>query len=34
VRDNVKIHVSVFERMRLVASYRPKNLPEHYQQVQ
>jgi uncharacterized protein (DUF2235 family) len=33
VKDNAKIHVSVFERMRLVASYRPKNLPEHYRQV-
>jgi uncharacterized protein (DUF2235 family) len=34
VRDNANIHASVFERMRLVPTYRPNNLPEHYQEVQ
>jgi hypothetical protein len=34
VRDNAKIHASVFERMRLVPTYQPKNLPAHYQEVQ
>jgi uncharacterized protein (DUF2235 family) len=33
VTDGAKIHVSVFERMKLVVSYRPKNLPANYQQV-
>jgi uncharacterized protein (DUF2235 family) len=34
VPDNSHIHVSVFERMRLVPAYKPKNLPDHYQRVQ
>jgi uncharacterized protein (DUF2235 family) len=34
VNDYANIHVSVFERMRLVPTYQPKNLPAHYQQVQ
>ena len=34
VGDNAKIHVSVFERMKLVPAYQPKNLPQHYEQVQ
>jgi uncharacterized protein (DUF2235 family) len=34
VRDHAKIHISVFERMRLVPGYQPKNLPAHYEQVQ
>jgi uncharacterized protein (DUF2235 family) len=33
VPDNAKIHVSVFERMNLVSSYKPKNLPANFQQV-
>jgi uncharacterized protein (DUF2235 family) len=34
VTENAKIHISVFERMKLVASYKPRNLPNDYQQVQ
>jgi uncharacterized protein (DUF2235 family) len=34
VRDNANIHVSVFERTKLVPAYQPKNLPAHYQEVQ
>jgi uncharacterized protein (DUF2235 family) len=33
VPDNSKIHVSVFERMNLVSSYKPKNLPGNIQKV-
>jgi hypothetical protein len=32
-REGAKIHVSVFDRMKLVASCKPKNLPANYQQV-
>lgn len=34
VAAKAKIHISVFERMKLVASYKPRNLPNDYQQVQ
>ncbi len=34
VNDHAKVHVSVFERMKLVPAYRPKNLPEHTEPVQ
>ena len=34
VRDDARIHVSVFERTNLVPGYRPKNLPEQYERVQ
>jgi hypothetical protein len=30
VNDGAKIHDSVFERMRLVPTYRPPNLPDQY----
>jgi uncharacterized protein (DUF2235 family) len=33
VADGAKIHVSVFERMKLVPGYKPPNLPANYQQV-
>ena len=33
VLGNAKIHESVFERMKLVPGYDPKNLPANYQQV-
>ena len=31
--ENAKIHTSVFERMRLVSGYKPKNLPVSYTEV-
>jgi uncharacterized protein (DUF2235 family) len=34
VRDNANIHISVFERTKLVPAYQPKNLPTNYQEVQ
>lgn len=33
VNDGAKIHTSVFERMRLVGGYKPKNLPVSYTEV-
>jgi uncharacterized protein (DUF2235 family) len=33
VLDNSKLHTSIFERMKLVPSYQPKNIPNKYQQV-
>jgi uncharacterized protein (DUF2235 family) len=33
VNENAKIHTSVFERMRLVQEYKPKNLPQVYEEV-
>jgi uncharacterized protein (DUF2235 family) len=34
VAAKANIHISVFERMKLVASYKPRNLPDDYEQVQ
>jgi uncharacterized protein (DUF2235 family) len=33
VNENAKIHTSVFERIRLVDAYKPKNLPVKYTEV-